>query len=108
MELHVFILDVFFIQRSQLSQIEKSCITFYTDVISSLCFGQADPPDDELVENLLQTVFTSSEESGTKTSELTPFMRLSDDEAGGDDVPVIRSFLLQLLFRDRYSYTNKY
>ena len=92
----------FWLYRSlHLEQIESSCITFYTDVISSLCFGQADPPDDKLVENLLQRVFTSSEKSGRKTSELTSFMRSPNTR--GDDVPVIRSFLLQLLFYDRYS-----
>ena len=54
------------------------------------------------MDKLLQTVFTASKESGAKTSELTPFLRSPDDDASGDDVPVIRSFLLQLLFRDRY------
>ena len=89
--------------RSQLKQIEESCITFYIDVISSLCFGQAGPPDEKLVDKLLQTVFTASKESGAKTSELTPFLRSpDDDDTSGDDVPVIRSFLLQLLFCDRY------
>ena len=76
----------------------ENCITFYTDVISSLCFGPASVPEDELVEKLLGTVFTTSETSdSTETSDLTPFMRSSRD-----DVPVIRSFLLQLLLRKRY------
>ena len=82
-----------------LDQIEKSCITFYTDVISSLCFGQAGPPDDKLVEKLLQTVFTASK--GTEAGGFSPFVTLTDG-SGSDEVPVIRSFLLQLLFRDRY------
>ena len=86
-----------------LDQIEKCCITFYTDVISSLCFGQTGPPDDELVEKLLQTVFTASK--GSEAGGFSPFVRLTDG-SGSNKVPVIRSFLLQLLFRDRYYALN--
>ena len=79
-----------------MNQIKRSCITFYTDVISSLFFGQAGPPDDKLAERLLKTVFTVSESEESETEDLTPFMKSSDG-----DISVIRSFLLQLLFRDR-------
>ena len=46
-------------------------------------------------------MFTASEESEMKTCELTPFMGIPDS-GSADDVPVIRSFLLRLLFNDRY------
>ena len=79
-----------------MDQIKRSCITFYTDVISSLFFEQAGPPDDALVERLLKTVFTASESHESEAEDLTPFMKSSYG-----DISVIRSFLLQLLFRDR-------
>ena len=78
-----------------MDQIKRSCITFYTEVISSLFFGQAGPPDDRLAERLLKTVFTVSEEVEA-AEDLTPFMKSSDG-----DISLIRSFLLQLLFRER-------
>ena len=78
-------------------QVKRSCVTFYTDVVSSLFFGQAGPPDDGLVERLLKIVFTVSDSGELGRGDLTPFMKSSDG-----DIPIIRSFLLQLLFRDRY------
>ena len=87
----------------EMDKIVESCITFFKEVISSLCFGPASAPEDELMENLLGTVFTTSETSdSTVTCNLTPFMSCSKDE-----VPVIRSFLLQLLLRHRYNIIKK-
>ena len=93
--------DFLFVYYSaqDMDKIAESCITFYTEVISSLCFGPGSPPEDELVEKLLETVFaTSKGTDSTETCILTPFKR-----SPRDDVPVVRSFLLQLLLRNRYN-----
>lgn len=68
------------------------------EVVSSLCFGQSNPPNSELIEQLLNIVFEENEE---KTKEFS-FSEKDDS----DKVPVMRSFLLQLLLEQRYAYKN--
>ena len=62
------------------------------EVVSSLCFGQIEPPDSQLIEELLKVVFTEKDE----TKEFT-----YSDKEKTDKVPVIRSFLLQLLLEHK-------
>ena len=72
----------------------KSCDDFLIEVVSNLCFGQQTAPEDELIQMLLNLIFTETgEESGSRmaTRELTLYRQQKDD------TPVIRSFLLQLL-----------
>ena len=64
------------------------------EVVSSLCFGQTTPPEPELIEKLLEIVFTEKDE----TKELS-----YSDKERTDKVPVIRSFLLQLLLEHKYT-----
>ena len=64
------------------------------EVVSSLCFGQTEPPDPQLIVELLKVVFTEKDE----TKELT-----YSDKEKTDKVPVIRSFLLQLLLEHKYN-----
>lgn len=67
------------------------CKLFFMELVSSLCFGQVTPPEQELVHLLLNIVFVEQhEQHGTK--EFT-----YSEKAKIDSVPVIRSFLLQLL-----------
>ena len=54
-------------------------------------------PEDELIEKLLDTVFTTGpDKEGLGIKDLTPFL-----ESENDSVPVVRSFLLQLLLRNK-------
>ena len=55
-----------------------------------------DPPEDELIDKLIETVFSVSSEDKTiaQTRELTPFLK---QEKFNDSVPVVRSFILQIL-----------
>ena len=54
-------------------------------------------PEDELIEKLLDTVFTTGpDKEGLEIKDLTPFL-----ECENDSVPVVRSFLLQLLLRNK-------
>lgn len=80
--------------KKKLRAITRSCDDFLIEVVSNLCFGQQTAPEDELIEMLLNLVFTWTEEkSGSRiaTSELTLYGQKQDE------TPVIRSFLLQLL-----------
>lgn len=92
--------------RKQLIAIKKNSRNFFIEVISGLCFGQSKAPDDDLIELLLNIVFTEQgqldeegdiERRGTRT--LTPF---TDDVRERDEKPIIRSFLLQLLLEHEY------
>lgn len=77
--------------KDSADRIRKSCITFYIDIISTLCFNSWNPPSSELVHRLLETVFSTE-------GNLTPFMSSGQSHKA----PIIRSFLLQLLLRQRW------
>lgn len=66
--------------------------SFFMEVVSSLCFGQPIIPEPGLVEELFKIVF--AEESKTKVFNFS-------DRENADQMPVIRSFLLQLLLEHR-------
>ena len=62
------------------------------EVVSSLCFGQPNPPEPALIEKLLRILFT--EQGHTREFSYS-------DKEKVDNVPVIRSFLLQLLLEHK-------
>ena len=72
--------------------IREHCKFFFMEVVSSLCFGQPNPPEPALIKELLTGVFTEQD----KTKELS-----YSDKEKVDKVPVIRSFLLQLLLEHK-------
>ena len=75
----------------------QSCIRFYIEIISKLSIRRT-APEDELILKLLDTVFTTGPENvGLETKDLTPFLKSKNDS-----VPVVRSFLLQLLLRNKW------
>ena len=57
------------------------------ELVSTLCFGQSKLPEPKLINRLMELVFTK---------ETTKDFTYSEKEVA-DRVPVIRSFLLQLL-----------
>ena len=68
------------------------------ELVSTLCFGGREPPEEELIQMLVNTVFTErqemeAEELGTREFSYRP--------SGRDQIPVIRSFLLQLLLEHK-------
>ncbi len=63
------------------------------EVVSTLCFGQSTPPEEELVKELLKLVVTSKEKIKDYSS--------SEEVNKVGKVPVIRYFLLQLLMEYR-------
>ena len=70
----------------------KSCKSYFMEVVSSLCFGQMSPPEPALIKELLNVVFTEQD----TTKDFT-----YSDKEKTDKVPVIRSFLLQLLLEHK-------
>ena len=79
------------------SSIQKSCREFFMEVVSNLCFGGHKPPEPDLIKMLMNTVFTERKEdaSALDTRDMTPY------QADPDQVPVVRSFLLQLLLEHK-------
>ena len=67
------------------------------ELVSTLCFGTQSPPEPPLIAMLINTVFKEREETELETQELSPYR-----ETKSDKVPVIRSFLLQLLLEHRW------
>lgn len=68
------------------------------EVVSSLCFGDQKAPEPELIRCLMETVFAIKDGGAMFTTrDITPY----DHETQCDDVPVIRSFLLQLLLEHK-------
>ena len=72
------------------------------EVVSNLCFGGHKPPEPDLIKMLMNTVFTERKEdtAALDTRDMTPY------QADPDQVPVVRSFLLQLLLEHKYDSVN--
>ena len=68
--------------KKTLKSIRESCHAFFMELVSTLCFGQRDLPEPELVKRLMNIVFAS--DKTTKDSD-------------NDKNHMIQSFLLQLL-----------
>ena len=66
------------------------------ELVSTLCFGAHLAPEPDLIGMLINTVFTEKQETEVGTRDFTPYR-----EAKSDEVPVIRSFLLQLLLEHK-------
>ena len=67
------------------------CEKYFIEIITNFCFEQkydTNNPEPALIDYLIECIFTSK----TSTKSLTPFSEKEDD-----CVPVIRSYLLQLL-----------
>ena len=73
-------------------KVRECCKSYFMEIVSSLCFGQHIPPESDLIIELLNVVFTEQ----NKTKEFT-----YSEEEKTDEVPVIRSFLLQLLLEHK-------
>ena len=68
------------------------CEKYFIELITNFCFEQtydSKDPDPAMIDFLIECIFTK-ESSSTKS--LTPF-----SDRGDDTVPVVRSYLLQLL-----------
>ena len=66
---------------------KKHCQNYFLEVVSSLCFGGQSAPEEALIRMLMEVVFTEN-----ATREITHVA-----DAKTDEIPVVRSSLLQLL-----------
>ena len=73
------------------------------ELISTLCFGAHLPPEPAVIKILINTVFTKQQELEVGTRDFSPY-----HETKSDEVPVIRSFLLQLLLEHKYVVNQLY
>lgn len=88
--------DSLYMSFSTKDNARNSCNVLFLEIISEIIFAAAssstvnEPPEDELVTELIETV--------TSTQQLSPF---SDSKA--DKIPLVRSHLLQLLLDYEYA-----
>ena len=87
----------FVYRNAKMTQFRSQCKLFFMELVSSLCFGQATPPEPELVKHLLNIVFVEKEDK-LQTKDFTYSKHVKKDR-----VPVIRSFLLQLLLEYKWA-----
>ena len=83
-------------KSKKLTSIRRNCRAFFMELVSTLCFGAHSAPEPDLIEMLINTVFTEQQETELGTRDFTPY-----HETKSDEVPVIRSFLLQLLLEHK-------
>ena len=67
---------------------KEDCQRYFVEIVSSHCFGGHTPPDSSLVNMLMEIVFPKHSD----TRQITHLKK-----AKADKIPMIRSFLLQLL-----------
>jgi len=96
---HIKFIKNVYLYRSQskkLTHIQRSCQAFFMELVSSLCFGAHSAPEPDLIKMLINMVFTERQVTEVGTRDLSPYQ-----EGRSDKVPVIRSFLLQLLLEHK-------
>ena len=74
------------------------------ELVSTLCFGGKEPPEEELIQMLINTVFTERrQELESEDLEIGDLgtKEFNYRETVRDTIPVIRSFLLQMLLEHK-------
>ena len=68
------------------------------ELVSTLCFGGHKIPEPQLITMLMNTIFVEGGQEGEElgTRDLSPYKEIKSDK-----IPVIRSFLLQLLLEQK-------
>ncbi|VDI72537.1 Hypothetical predicted protein, partial [Mytilus galloprovincialis] len=69
------------------------CNSFFMDVVSQLCFAKGKPPTSDVVKTLLGHITVKTDQDITFSQDLTVF------DGCLDEIPVVRSFLLQRLMQ---------
>lgn len=71
---------------------------FYRDVVVQLCFSEEETPSREVIERLMSHIINAPN-SGNEDKLMSK--NISILEEGFDQVPVVRSFLLQQILRTK-------
>ena len=80
---------------------QRHCHNYFVEVVSTLCFGGDKAPEPALIQMLMAIVYSENENSTFDTRDLTPF-----DKGNVDEIPIIRSSLLQLLLEHKYVFEH--
>ncbi|XP_068269102.1 E3 ubiquitin-protein ligase RNF213 [Nyctibius grandis] len=86
------------------AQFRQRCNNFFIDVVTTMCFKDNEPPEAEVIQELLNLLFVDrsllkgSDHPAIYTKFLSPF----NDEV--DETPIIRSVMLKLLLK--YSFNE--
>ncbi|XP_041429619.1 E3 ubiquitin-protein ligase RNF213 isoform X3 [Xenopus laevis] len=88
------------LSREDNVQFQQNCNGFFIDILCTRFFEGNSPPDKEVVDQLLSSLFiTGSENDG---NDLSPFT------AGTNENPAIRSVILKMLLKYSFEETQKY
>ena len=88
---------LFFRQKQQDDcRMQQCCRAFFMEFLSQLCISQENPPTQAFVHELLNIVFSLG-----KHEQYQDFYPSGEMESS-KSCPMIRSYLLQLLFEHRY------
>lgn len=75
-----------------IKQLKRHSLSYFLEIVSRLCFGGCHAPEPALIETLMRVIFTENEPMNFTTREIT---HIADGKT--DEIPVVRSSLLQLL-----------
>lgn len=97
-ELIVMFLFYYLYLYSIRDKAKNSCSKLFLEIVSEIIFSVSssaldEPPEDKLVSELIKTVIPST----GSTQQLSPLT-----ESKADEIPVVRSYLLQLLLDYEY------
>ncbi|KAE8588683.1 hypothetical protein XENTR_v10022690 [Xenopus tropicalis] len=87
------------LSREDNVQFQQNCNGFFIDILCTRFFEGNSPPDKEVVQKLLSSLFITGSENNT---DLSPFT------AGNNENPAIRSVILKMLLKYSFEETQKY
>uniref|UniRef100_A0A8B9Z5U4 RING-type E3 ubiquitin transferase n=1 Tax=Buteo japonicus TaxID=224669 RepID=A0A8B9Z5U4_9AVES len=84
----------------------QRCNNFFIDVVTTMCFKDNEPPEAEVIQELLNLLFVHRSLLTDHPTIYTKFLSPFNDEV--DEIPIIRSVMLKLLLKYSigYEYIN--
>uniref|UniRef100_A0A8B9ME63 RING-type E3 ubiquitin transferase n=1 Tax=Accipiter nisus TaxID=211598 RepID=A0A8B9ME63_9AVES len=80
----------------------QRCNNFFIDVVTTMCFKDNEPPEAEVIQELLNLLFVHRSLLTDQPAIYTKFLSPFNDEV--DEIPIIRSVMLKLLLK--YSFNE--
>uniref|UniRef100_A0A663EII0 RING-type E3 ubiquitin transferase n=1 Tax=Aquila chrysaetos chrysaetos TaxID=223781 RepID=A0A663EII0_AQUCH len=80
----------------------QRCNNFFIDVVTTMCFKDNEPPEAEVIQELLNLLFVHRSLLTDHPAIYTKFLSPFNDEV--DEIPIIRSVMLKLLLK--YSFNE--
>uniref|UniRef100_A0A8C3GM39 RING-type E3 ubiquitin transferase n=1 Tax=Cairina moschata TaxID=8855 RepID=A0A8C3GM39_CAIMO len=81
----------------------QRCNSFFIDVVTTMCFKDNEPPETEVIQELLNLLFVHKDllKGSVHPTTYTKFLSPFDEEV--DETPIIRSVMLKLLLKYSFS-----